>query len=90
MTMYGANPDELAALGRTLTAQIERVEAMIASVDGPLASTTWQGPAKERFVEEWQGDFKSALAKLTEAFGAAGDDCTRRADLLRQVMGVGG
>ena len=88
MTMYGANPDDLAALGRVLRAQIERVNEMIAAVDGPLGATTWQGPAKERFVEEWQGDFKSALAKLNEAFGAAGDDCLRRADGLRQVMGV--
>lgn len=89
MTMYGANPDDLHQLGVTLKSQIEAVNAMIRAVDGPLGATTWQGPAKDRFVEEWNGSFKTALSRLTDAFGTAGDDCTKRAELLRQVMGAG-
>ena len=89
MTTYGANPDELAGLGRTLKAQIEAVNGIIGAVDAPLGSIVWTGPAKERFVEEWHGSFKSALAKLNEAFETAGTDCERRAEGLRQVMGTG-
>ena len=89
MTMYGANPEQLANLGGTLTRQIDAITQVMSTVDGVLHGTTWQGPARERFVEEWNGAFKQALGKLNEAFGAAGRDCVARADELRRIMGVG-
>ncbi|NND75082.1 MAG: hypothetical protein HKN44_08755 [Ilumatobacter sp.] len=61
----------------------------MSTVDGVLNGTTWQGPARERFVEDWNVSFKSALGKLNEAFGVAGRDCSLRAEELRRVMGVG-
>ena len=88
MTMYGANPDELAHLGTTLTRQIDAVGQVVGSVDGVLDTTTWHGPARERFVEEWNGSFKQALNRLNEAFGAAGRDCVARSEELRRVMGA--
>jgi uncharacterized protein YukE len=57
-------------------------------VDGALGGTTWQGPARERFQQEWNGSFKQALARLNEAFGAAGRDCIARSEELQRVMGV--
>ncbi len=89
MTTYGAVPDQLSSFGGTLKAQIDVVDSMIRAVDGPLNSIVWTGPAKDRFVEEWNGSFKQALGRLIEAFEAAGTDCQQRADGLRQVMGVG-
>ena len=89
MTMYGANPEELRGLGASLTAQIERIDAVTSTVDGVLNGTNWTGPARDRFVEEWNNSFKSALGKLNEAFGAAGKDCTARSEELRRVMGIG-
>ena len=64
MSMYGANPEQLAHLGRTLTRQIEAIQQVLSSVDGVLGGTTWQGPARERFQQEWNGAFKQALGKL--------------------------
>lgn len=89
MSMYGANPEQLSHLGTTLTRQIDVITQVMSTVDGVLSGTTWQGPARERFVEEWNGNFKQALSKLNEAFGLAGRDCGVRADELRRVMGVG-
>jgi uncharacterized protein YukE len=89
MTMYGANPDQLSNLGQSLNRQIDSIMQVMSTVDGVLNATTWQGPARERFVEDWNGSFKQALSKLNEAFGMAGKDCTARADELRRVMGVG-
>jgi hypothetical protein len=89
MTMYGANPEQLANLGTTLTRQIDTITQLMSAVDGVLNGTTWQGPARERFVEEWNGGFKQALGKLNEAFGAAGRDCVARSEELRRIMGVG-
>jgi uncharacterized protein YukE len=88
MSIYGANPEQLATLGRTLTNQIESIDRIIGTIDGVLGGTTWQGPARDRFGEEWNGSFKQALARLNEAFGAAGRDCVVRAEELQRVMGV--
>lgn len=89
MTMYGANPEQLTHLGSTLNQQIDAIASVMSTVDGVLNGTTWQGPARERFVEEWNGSFKQALNNLNEAFGLAGRDCMARSDELRRVMGVG-
>ena len=89
MAMYGANPEQLADLGTTLTRQIDTIAQMMSSVDGALDSTTWQGPARERFVEDWNGSFKQALNKLNDAFGLAGRDCVARSEELRRIMGAG-
>ena len=88
MSMYGANPEQLSNLGRTLTRQIDSIQQVTATIDGVLNGTTWQGPARERFQQEWNGSFKQALARLNEAFGAAGQDCVLRAQELQRVMGV--
>ncbi len=89
MTMYGANPEQLTTLGTTLTRQIDTIAQVMSTVDGVLAGTTWQGPARERFVEDWNGSFKQALGKLNDAFGLAGRDCVARSEELRRIMGVG-
>ncbi|MET0579970.1 MAG: hypothetical protein ABW122_15035, partial [Ilumatobacteraceae bacterium] len=66
MSMYGANPDELANLGNTLSRQIDSITQVTSLVDSALHGTTWQGPARERFAGEWNGSFKQALGKLNE------------------------
>lgn len=88
MSMYGANPEQLAGLGKTLTGQIESIDAMISTVDGALSGTTWQGPARDRFGQEWNESFKLALDRLKEAFGTAGADCVARSDELLRIMGT--
>jgi uncharacterized protein YukE len=88
MTMYGANPEQLAHLGRTLSRQITTIEQMTALVDAALAGTVWQGPARQRFEQDWQGSFKQALGRLNEAFAAAGQDCVVRSQELQRVMGT--
>lgn len=87
-TLYGANPDELDQLGATLVRQIDSITAVLTDVTTVLGATTWVGPARDRFEEEWTTSFHSALTRLNEAFQAAGDDCTRRSGDLRLVMGT--
>jgi uncharacterized protein YukE len=88
MSMYGANPEQLANLGRTLTRQIDVISQLMSTVDGAFSGTTWQGPARQRFEQEWNGSFKQALARLSEAFDAAGRECIVRSDDLLRVMGT--
>ena len=76
-------------MGASLSRQIDAINQVMSTVDAVIGATTWQGPARDRFVDEWNTSFKSALGKLNEAFGMAGRDCSGRAEELRRIMGVG-
>ena len=88
MSMYGANPEQLAALGRTLRQQIGAIDAVVSSVSSVLGGTTWVGPARDQFEGDWNTSFRSALSRLNEAFEAAGADCINRSGELVRVMGA--
>lgn len=89
MSIYGADPGQLSALGRNLQRQIETIQTVTSTVGTALSSTTWSGPARDRFEQDWNGTFRTALDRLAQAFDAAGLDCIRRAEQLQQVMGAG-
>jgi uncharacterized protein YukE len=86
--MYGANPEQLAMLGRSLQQQMHSIEGVMSTVGSALGGTTWVGPARDRFESDWNTSFRTALNKLNQAFDAAGRDCVARADELRRVMGA--
>jgi hypothetical protein len=88
MTMYGANPEQLASLGRSLQHQITSIEGVVSAVGSALGGTTWMGPARDRFEEDWNTTFRTALQRLNQAFDAAGRDCIARSADLERVMGV--
>lgn len=88
MSMYGANPDQLEGLGGTLSRQVQTIESLVGTVTAALSGTTWVGPARDRFEEEWRSSFRGALDRLNQAFEAAGQDCRARAQELRRVMGA--
>ncbi len=88
MTMYGANPEQLASLGRSLQQQIHRIDSVLSTVTSALGGTTWVGPARDQFEEAWNTSFRNALQKLNEAFDAAGRDCIARSADLQRVMGA--
>ena len=87
MTMYGANPEQLTALGRSLQSQREAIDTVVATVGSALAGTAWTGPARDQFEQDWNGTFRGALDRLKEAFDAAGTDCVRMSDDLRYLLG---
>lgn len=86
--MFGADPDQLANLGATLSRQREAVDAMVTMVAQTLSGTTWVGPARQSFESEWSTSFQTVLSRLSEAFDIAGRDCVMRAEELRRVMGL--
>lgn len=88
MTMYGANPEQLAKLGTTLKQQIETINSLMSTVSSVLGGTTWVGPAREQFEGDWNSTFRSALNRLNQAFEAAGQDCVLRSQDLQRVMGA--
>jgi uncharacterized protein YukE len=88
MSMYGANPEQLASLGRSLKQQITSIEGVVSAVGAALGGTTWVGPARDQFEQDWNTTFRNALNKLNQAFDAAGSDCIARSTDLQRVMGA--
>lgn len=84
---YGAIPEQLTSLGRSLKQQISSIEQVMTTVTSALAGTTWTGPARDQFESDWNTSFRTALGKLNQAFEAAGSDCINRSTDLQQVMG---
>jgi uncharacterized protein YukE len=87
-SIYGANPEQLTALGRNLQRQIETIDSITSTVTAALGGTTWTGPARDRFEQEWNTTFRSALTRMNQAFDAAGQDCIARSTELQRVMGA--
>ena len=85
---HGANPEELAALGNTLKQQIAPIDSLLSTVSSVLSGTSWTGPARQQFEEDWNSTFRTALDRLKTAFEAAGSDCVRRSSDLAIIMGV--
>lgn len=88
MSMYGANPEQLTALGNKLKAQSEPIQNVINTVTSTLAGVEWTGPARDAFQSQWETTFATTLGKLIEAFNVAGTDCIRRSQDLMTVMGA--
>jgi hypothetical protein len=88
MSMYGANPEQLAALGRSLKQQIAGIDGVVQAVSSALGGTTWMGPARDQFENDWNTTFRQALNRLSQAFEAAGTDCINRSADLTRVMGA--
>ena len=88
MSMYGANPEQLNGLGRSMKQQKTAIDGVIGAVSSALAGTVWEGPARQQFESEWNTSFKSALNRLNESFGVAGNDCINRSADLQRVMGA--
>ena len=53
MSMIGADVEQLAALGRTLTNQIQQINTVMSTVSGALGNTLWKGPARDQFEADW-------------------------------------
>ena len=85
--VYGANPQQLSDLGRSLKNQISSVDGVISTVTSALSGTTWTGPARDAFEEDWNTTFRGALSRLKEAFESAGQSCINRSTELERVMG---
>ncbi|MEI2704865.1 MAG: WXG100 family type VII secretion target [Ilumatobacteraceae bacterium] len=88
MSMYGANPEQLAALGRSMKQQHGVIDGVMSAVLGALGGTTWVGPARDQFQQQWDTSFRPVLTKLQAAFDAAGADCILRSTELTRVMGA--
>ena len=84
--LIGGDVDQLHQLGDQLKLKQGDIDEIVSAVRSALASTVWQGPARERFDGEWRSSFEPALGRMKEAFDAAGTECKSRAAALHAAM----
>ena len=84
--LIGGDVDQLNQLGDHLKLQQGDIDQIVSAVRSALASTLWQGPARDRFEGEWHASFEPALARMKEGFDAAGTECKSRAQALFTAM----
>ena len=84
--LIGGDVDQLHQLGDQLKLKRGDIEQIVTAVRGALGGTVWQGAARERFESEWRSSFEPALARMQEAFDAAGTECKSRAAALHAAM----
>jgi uncharacterized protein YukE len=85
MSHMGADLEQLANLRASLVAQSQVIENLTATVRQQLGTTTWHGPAADRFRGAWASDFEPSLRRLQSALQEAGMEVGRRRDALLQA-----
>ena len=88
MANVGADTQQLTQLGTTMRTQIETINGVISTVTTALGSTTWIGPARDQFENDWNTTFRNALNRLNDSFEAAGQSCISRSTELERLMGA--
>lgn len=87
MSHMGADLEQLANLRASLLQQAQVIEQLSATVRQQLGTTTWHGPAADRFRAAWGSDFEPSLRRLQAAMQEAGMEVGRRRDALLQAGG---
>lgn len=67
MSMLGANPEQMRQLASTFRTEAGHVAELRTRMGASLGTTAWTGPAADRFREEWEGAFATALLRLEQA-----------------------
>jgi WXG100 family type VII secretion target len=81
----GASPEELTQLKSVFDTQSDRITDLINAVASKLNSVDWQGPAHDRFKNQWDGDFMKTLRNLQQALQDAGREAHQVGDNIRKA-----
>ena len=85
MSQMGANLEDLAQLRAAFERHAAALEEVSGAMRNQLASTSWHGPAADRFREAWAADFDPTLRRLQGALHEAGAEVGRRREALLQA-----
>jgi hypothetical protein len=87
MPQMGADLEQLAVLREVLLRQSAVIEELAGTLRTQLSTTTWHGPAAERFRGAWSSEFEPSLRRLQSALQDAGAEVGRRREALLQAGG---
>jgi WXG100 family type VII secretion target len=84
MRNVGGVLEEMAQLGRTFRENAHKSQDIKSVIESTLSSTTWNGPAADRFRESWH-QFSPSLHQLRDALNEAATEVDQRRDALDQA-----
>jgi WXG100 family type VII secretion target len=87
MARIGGELEQLVSLRGVFDREAGSVDELTRSIRGQLASTTWEGPAADRFRQMWDAEFEPNLSKLRTALQDAAMEVSRRREALMQAGG---
>jgi WXG100 family type VII secretion target len=87
MSRIGGELEQLVSLRATFDREAGSVDELTRTIRGQLGSTTWEGPAADRFRQMWDAEFEPNLSKLRSALQDAALEVSRRREALMQAGG---
>ncbi len=85
MARIGGELEELGTLRGVFEREAGSVDEVTRTIRGQLASTSWEGPAADRFRQMWDAEFEPSLSKLRTALQDASVEVSRRREALMQA-----
>ena len=85
MAKVGGELDQMDQLRKTFMENVTRAQELEKQIDNRLRDTYWEGPARQRFENAWNNEFKSALSKLRDALTEASSEVERRRKAIEQA-----
>ncbi len=83
MARIGGELEQLVTLRGTFDRESGSVDELTRAIRGQLSSTTWEGPAADRFRQMWEAEFEPSLSKLRSALQDAALEVSRRREALQ-------
>ncbi|HSV38396.1 MAG TPA: WXG100 family type VII secretion target [Nocardioidaceae bacterium] len=85
MARIGGELEQLVTLKAAFDREAGTVDELTRTIRGQLASTTWEGPAADRFRQMWEAEFEPNMSKLRTALQDAALEVSRRREALMQA-----
>lgn len=85
MPRLGGDVDAMERLQGQLKQKGSEIQRLQGELTNMVGNTWWEGPAAERFRNEWNGQYKGSLQKLEALLGDLGQEVQKRKDALVQV-----
>ncbi|MEZ2372548.1 MULTISPECIES: WXG100 family type VII secretion target [Arthrobacter] len=79
MAVWGADVQQLRALGKKLEAGAQTIDEQRNQLTSALNGVQWMGPDADKFKNEWQSQHVPALNKVAEALRTAGKNAAKNA-----------
>ncbi|MEI7886064.1 MAG: hypothetical protein WCJ04_01630 [Actinomycetes bacterium] len=67
MAQLGLDPEQMAALQKSLQREAGTIRTLARQLDGQLKSAWWKGTDSDRFRSEWDGTHKTQLERVSIA-----------------------
>lgn len=79
MSRITVTPENLRSIAKTCRAQASEINSVERTVNAAIVNSGWNSPAATKFKNDWNTDYRKALAQLDQALRSLGDAATKMA-----------